>query len=140
MTIREAETDREIEACYPVLAELRPHVPAEGFVARIRGMEAGGYRLASIADEGGTVRAVAGYRYLDQLVRGKILYVDDLVTEAGLRSKGYGAALLDWLYALAKGSGCAAFELDSGVHRTEAHRFYFRHRMTISSFHFVRLC
>ena len=139
MTVHEPETDAAIEACYPVLSQLRPHVPAGGFVPLIRRLEAGGYRLAAIADES-AVRAVAGYRYLDQLVRGKVLYVDDLVTEEGLRSKGYGAALLDWLFELARKTGCAAFELDSGVQRAEAHRFYFRHRMTISAFHFVRPC
>jgi GNAT superfamily N-acetyltransferase len=139
MIVQEAQTDAEIESCYPVLAQLRPHVPADGFVALIRRLEAGGYRLAYIADEE-AVRAVAGYRYLDQLVRGKVIYVDDLVTEQGLRSQGYGAALLDWLFELAQATGCAALELDSGVHREEAHRFYFRHRMTISAFHFVRPC
>jgi len=139
MTVHKAETDAEIEACHPVLAQLRPHVPADGFVALIRRLESGGYRLAYIADED-TVRAVAGYRYIDQLVHGKVLYVDDLVTEQELRSQGYGAALLDWLYELAQSTGCAAFELDSGVHRAAAHRFYFRHRMTISAFHFTRPC
>jgi GNAT superfamily N-acetyltransferase len=140
MTVQEAETDAQIAACHPVLAVLRPHVPAEGFVDRVRRMAAGGYRLAYIADESGTVRAVAGYRFLDQLVHGRNLYVDDLVTEPGLRSKGYGAALLAWLYELAQKSGCESFELDSGVQRAAAHRFYFRHRMTVSSFHFYRPC
>jgi GNAT superfamily N-acetyltransferase len=95
--------------------------------------------MAYVAEEG-AVRGVAGYRYLDQLVRGRVLYVDDLVTEEGMRSRGYGEALLGWLYELARSSGCTALELDSGVHRAEAHRFYFRQRMTISAFHFVRPC
>lgn len=138
-TIHEAHSDAEIDACHPVLAQLRPHVPADGFVALIRRLESGGYRLAYIADDE-DVRAVAGYRYLDQLVRGRVLYVDDLVTESGLRSRGYGEALLGWLYDLARRSGSAALELDSGVQRAEAHRFYFRHRMTISAFHFLRPC
>ena len=35
---------------------------------------------------------------------------------------------------------CDTLELDSGVQRAEAHRFYFTSRMTISSFHFrIRL-
>jgi len=139
MTIQEAETDAQIEVCHAVLAQLRLHVPAEGFVALIRRLQAGGYRLVYVTDED-AVRAVAGYRYLDQLVHGKVLYVDDLVTAEEARSQGYGAALLTWLFELAQSSGCATFELDSGVHRAEAHRFYFRHRMTISAFHFVRPC
>jgi GNAT superfamily N-acetyltransferase len=132
-------TDDEIEACHAVMAQLRPHVPAEGFVARVRGMEATGFRLASIS-EGGVVRAVAGYRYLDQLVRGKVLYIDDLVTDEAARSRGYGEALIAWIYELARKEGCTALELDSGVHRGGAHRFYFRQRMTISAYHFTRPC
>jgi GNAT superfamily N-acetyltransferase len=133
------ETDADIEGCHRVMAQLRPHVPAEGFVALVRRMEATGFRLASIAD-GGVVRAVAGYRFLDQLVRGKVLYVDDLVTDEAARSQGYGEALLAWLYAHAREEGCTALELDSGVHRGGAHRFYFRQRMTISAYHFTRPC
>jgi GNAT superfamily N-acetyltransferase len=138
-TVHEAQTDAEIDACYPVMAQLRPHVPAEGFAALIRRLQEGGYQMAYVRDEG-EVRGVAGFRYLDQLVHGKVLYVDDLVTDQGMRSRGYGEALLDWLFALAQATGCTALELDSGTHRAEAHRFYFRHRMTISSFHFVRPC
>jgi GNAT superfamily N-acetyltransferase len=133
-------TDADIEACHPVMAQLRPHVPAEGFVALVRRMEATGYHLASIGDEDGVVRAVAGYRFLDQLVRGKVLYVDDLVTDEAARSRGHGEALLDWLYTHAREQGCTALELDSGVHRGGAHRFYFRQRMTISAYHFTRPC
>ena len=138
-TVREALSDDAIAACHAVMFQLRPHVPAEGFVERVRDMEGTGYRLAFIEDAG-AVRAVAGYRYLDQLVRGKVLYVDDLVTDAGSRSRGYGDALLDWLFDKACASGCTALELDSGVHRKEAHRFYFRKRMAISAYHFVRDC
>jgi GNAT superfamily N-acetyltransferase len=137
--VKQAVTDADIEACYPVMAQLRPHVPAEDFVTRVRRMETTGYRLASIGD-GGMVRAVAGYRFLDQLVRGKVLYVDDLVTDEAARSQGYGEALIAWLHAHAREEGCTALELDSGVHRDSAHRFYFRHRMTITAYHFTRPC
>jgi len=138
-TVREAVSNDDIAACHAVMLQLRPHVHADGFVDRVRQMERTGYRLAFIEDAGG-VRAVAGYRYLDQLVRGKVLYVDDLVTDAASRSRGYGDALLDWLFETACANGCSALELDSGVHRKEAHRFYFRKRMTISAYHFVRDC
>ena len=53
------------------------------------------------------------------------------------RSKGHGEALLHWLIAYARDQGCAAFELDSGVQRNAAHRFYLRHRTRISAYHFA---
>ena len=82
------------------------------------------------------MRAVAGYRFLDSLFSGKDLYVDDLVTRERNRSKGFGAHLLDWLIEQAREHGCESLELDSGVQRFDAHRFYFSKRMSISSYHF----
>jgi len=41
------------------------------------------------------------------------------------------------LIAYARERGCDTFSLDSGTHRREAHAFYFREDMRISSFHFV---
>ena len=66
------------------------------------------------------------------------LYVDDLVTLESERSRGVGAMLLAELLDRAKQTGCEILDLDSGVDRGEAHRFYMREGLTISSFHFVR--
>lgn len=133
--IARAERDDEIRRCHGVLAQLRPHVPAEGFVPRVRRMEEQGFRLAYVEDEG-AVRAVAGYRLLDQLVSGLVLYVDDLVTDATVRSRGHGALLLRWLEDEARRAGCTYLELDSGVQRAGAHRFYIREGLAITAYHF----
>lgn len=135
MQVRNADTDPEILRCFPVMAELRPHLSREDFVARIRGMQREGFRLA-LLEEDDEVRAVAGYRFLDLLFSGRTLYVDDLVTDPAKRSRGHGAALLEWLREQAIAHGCATLTLDSGVQRTEAHRFYFRERMSIQGYHF----
>lgn len=130
-----ASTDAEISKCFPVVAELRPHLDEAAFVAMVRGMETQGYRLAYIEDSGRVV-AVAGYRIFTSLFMGKNLYVDDLVTHSDARSKGYGKALLDWLRDLARESGCTHLHLDSGTQRHRAHRFYLREGLDIASFHF----
>jgi GNAT superfamily N-acetyltransferase len=135
MTIRLADTDGEILRCFPVMVQLRPHLEREVFVPTIRNQERGGYRIAYL-EESGVVRAVAGFRIVDNLAGTRILYVDDLVTDAERRSGGFGGALLDWLVDRAREEGCRYLELDSGVHRFDAHRFYFTKRMVISSYHF----
>jgi GNAT superfamily N-acetyltransferase len=130
-----AVEDEEILSCYPVMAELRPHVTREEFLPRIRRqMEAAGYKLAYVAD--GEVKAVAGFRASECLAWGKFVYVDDLVSKEGERSKGYGGQLFDWLVEYARGEGCDQFHLDSGVHRFAAHRFYLTKRMFIEAHHF----
>lgn len=133
--IREVTTDEEIARCYPVMRQLRPHLIEEEFVPTVRGQFGGGYRLVYLESHA-TVQAVAGFRILENLASGRVLYVDDLVTDADARSQGHGAGLLIWLLDRAREEGCDTFELDSGVQRADAHRFYFTNRMTISSFHF----
>jgi GNAT superfamily N-acetyltransferase len=135
MTIRLADTDVEILGCFPVMVQLRPHLVRERFLPTIRNQERGGYRIAYL-EESSEVRAVAGFRIVDNLAGTRILYVDDLVTDAERRSGGFGGALLDWLVDRAREEGCRYLELDSGVHRFDAHRFYFTKRMVISSYHF----
>lgn len=136
MNIRVATTDTEIAACYPVVRELRPHIAEGQFVSRVRRQEKAGYRLAYVQAVNGVV-AVAGFRLGENLAWGRFLYVDDLVTLAAHRSKGYGAQLLSWLKEQAAKDGCEQMHLDSGVQRKEAHRFYEREGMAMASFHFV---
>jgi len=132
---RIATTDAEIAACFPVMHELRPHLEERAFVARIRVQQSQGYELAYIEEQGEPL-ATAGFRIGENLAWGRFLYVDDLVTTAEHRSKGYGALLLRWLCDLAKERGCSELHLDSGVQRTDAHRFYEREGMELSSFHY----
>ena len=92
-SIHIADTDERIARCFPVMRELRTHLAEPEFVPRVRRQQAGGYRLAYLED-GARVCAVAGFRLIDNLVHGRVLYVDDLVTDASLRSQGHGKALL----------------------------------------------
>ena len=134
--ITEALTPEEIARCFPVMRQLRTHfTQEETFVEQVERQRAQGYRMAFLEDERG-VRAVAGFRMMESLFAGRHCYVDDLVTDAETRSLGYGGELFDWLVAEARAAGCGKLELDSGVQRFAAHRFYLTKRMLISSHHF----
>ena len=137
MRILVAESEHDIARCYAVMVQLRPRLDGEGaFVAQVKRQQAQGYHLAFVDDEG-QVTAVAGFRLLEMLSRGRFMYVDDLVTDADWRSHGYGDALFDWLQAYAREQGCRLLDLDSSVQRFAAHRFYFRKRMHIAAYHFA---
>lgn len=138
MSIRLAETDEDIQACFPVMVQLRPGQTEAGFVPRVRRQQEGGYQLAML-ERGSSVVAVAGFRIVECLAWGRAMYVDDLVTDGATRSTGCGRALLEWLVALARSRGCAQFHLDSGVQRFAAHRFYLANRMDITSHHFCMM-
>lgn len=130
-----ARSEREIEECYPVMAELRPHLRAEEFAPTVRRLaEVAGFRLARLTD--GEVKAVAGFRISEWLAGGRYLEVEDLVSKSGERSKGYGGELFDWLVAHAAENGCAQVRLVSRVTRLDAHRFYLRKGMKLEAHYF----
>jgi GNAT superfamily N-acetyltransferase len=136
-TIAEAKSAEEIAPCYPVMRELRTHLSTpDEFVKRVQRQQKDGYRIVYL-EAGGKIRAVAGYRLSESLFAGRFLYVDDLVTSAKDRSAGFGGQLFDWLVRFARAQKCQHLELDSGVQRFDAHRFYLMKRMSISSHHFT---
>lgn len=136
VSIATPESDAGIAATWEVMRQLRPHIAREDYVPTVRRMmESDGYRLAALSEDG-EVRAVAGYRYMTMLYCGKLLYLDDFVTDERVRSRGYGRRLLDWLKAEGRAAGCAEIQLISRVTREGAHRFYFREGLGIECFQF----
>ena len=134
----EGETHRAARA----LLELRPHVgDAAALVARADAQRAQGYRIVASFEEGAEeASGAAGFRVMEILMWGRVLYVDDLSTIAEHRGRGHADALFGWLDGELARLGCAYLQLDSGLgpERADAHRFYFRHGMRIASFHFAR--
>ena len=136
MQILLVQSDAEIDRCFPAMAQLRPELPHETFVERVRRQMLDGYQMAYIAVDG-TVIVVAGFRLGESLPWGRHVYVDDLVTDANHRSAGHGQRMFDWLVDYARRNGCESLHLESGVQRFDAHRFYLRNRMRITSHHFA---
>ncbi|MER7519310.1 GNAT family N-acetyltransferase [Streptomyces sp. NPDC126499] len=136
----------------PVLRELRPHLTPELFRDVYENGHAQGLRFTAAFTEedpddaadggadgaGGACVGVAGWRIVINTSSVKQLYVDDLVTRETARSTGVGHALIAHLEAHARAAGAHTLDLDSGTHRTGAHRFYLRERFDIVAFHFTR--
>jgi GNAT superfamily N-acetyltransferase len=120
----------------PVLAELRTELTPESFAAIYAEGQPQGLRFTAAFDDGDRCVGVAGWRVIATTVAVRKLYVDDLVTSAAGRGRGVGRALLAELSRRAREAGCRVIDLDSGIHRGDAHRFYMRERMAITSFHF----
>jgi GNAT superfamily N-acetyltransferase len=135
MLIQLTESDSQILECFPVLAQLRPHLKQENFLEQVQRQKQGGYQL-SFLQRDGRVLAVAGFCISECLAWGRFLYVYDLVVDEAERSEGYGQSLFEWLIEFARHHDCKQLHLDSGVQRFDAHRFYLRQRMNIASHHF----
>lgn len=135
MEIKIATADKEIADCFATMAELRPHLSADTFVQTVRRMmDSNHYGLAYLDDNG--VKAVAGFRISEWLLTGKYLEVEELVTTANARSKGYGGSLFNWLATYARQQGCRQLKLVSGVARVDAHRFYLKKGMAFEAKYF----
>ena len=133
--VRLAQSDAEIAACFPILSQLRPQVQENEFVQAVKRMSADGYQLACLYNNGG-IQTIAGFRISESFAWGRYLYVDDLVTMEGARSKGHGQEMFTWLVAHARAERCQQLHLESGVQRFAAHKFYLCNGMRISSHHF----
>lgn len=121
--VRELTTDAEFDAAYPILRELRDHLDrAEMEVAHER-MREEGYRLFGRYD-GSELVAVAGVTVDTNFYLGKHAFVHDLVTTESRRSEGHGTALLSVIHEWADDRDCETVELESGLWREDAHRFY----------------
>jgi len=127
----------EVDAL-PVLRELRPRLSAESSTAVYEEGYPQGLRYTA-AYLGDTCVGVAGWRIMATMVALRKLYVDDLVTTQGYRGQGVGKLLLDDLVNRAREAGCVVLDLDSGLQRADAHRFYLREGFERTSVHFARL-
>lgn len=130
-----AKTAHEISDCYPVMAELRPHLLKDDFVPLVNRLaEIADFQLAYLSD--GEIKAVAGFRISEWLAGGKYLEIEDLVAKNSERSKGYGGELFDWLVEYAKDNNCDHLRLVSRTSRVDAHRFYLRKGMDKQAYYF----
>jgi GNAT superfamily N-acetyltransferase len=136
-----APDDPRIGVMLAVLVELRTELTAESFAAIYREGWPQGLRFSAVFERdepGAACLGVAGWRILASTHTGRKLYVDDLVTTGDARSAGVGRALIGHLSERAQAAGCTVIDLDSGVQRFDAHRFYLRERFAITAHHFAK--
>jgi GNAT superfamily N-acetyltransferase len=123
MRVMELITNEELREAYPIMKQLRTHLDEDGYLNLLAEMAAQGYRLLALYDDGKIV-ALAGIALLTNLYYGRHVWVYDLVTDGGQRSRGYGLHLLEHVEAFARRHQCECIALSSGLQRADAHRFY----------------
>jgi GNAT superfamily N-acetyltransferase len=136
--LRHVENDTQIAACFPVMKLLRPHLTgADELVARVARQHKAGYRILAAWRWDAPV-ALAGYRTGENLVYGRFVYVDDLVTAEAERNSGIGALLLDAVAAEGRKLDCDKLVLDTALDNIHAHRFYYREGLLARALRFSR--
>jgi GNAT superfamily N-acetyltransferase len=134
--VAEGETHRAA----PALLELRPNAgPLDALTSRVDAQRGAGYRLVGAFDDGeDEAAAVIGFKVTENLVWGRHLYIEDVVTRSSGRGRGHAPKLMEWVLDEARRAGCGQVHLNSGVgsDRRGAHRFYFNSGLRISAHHF----
>ncbi len=128
----------DLERCYPVMKELRPHLSFEDYVSIYNDSHAtDGYEIVAIEDKE-QILAVMGYRFLSDFVRGKHVYIDDLVSTEKARSHGLGAELLKFAEEIAQTTGCKSLRLCTGIENQRGMKFYDRNGWTKRSYAYTK--
>ena len=78
------------------------------------------------AVDGGRVVSSCYAVYIPNLTRGNrgICFIENVITDKEYRKQGLASRMIDMAVSFAKGRHCYKVILQSGMSRTEAHRFY----------------
>jgi GNAT superfamily N-acetyltransferase len=133
-----AQSKSDIEICFPVMKELRPHLSLQEYLSIYeQSHHSDGYEIIAIEDQG-KILAVMGYRFLSDMVRGKHIYIDDLVSTESERSKGLGAELLKYAEDIAAKNGCKTLRLCAVLENERGIQFYDRNGWTKRAYAYTK--
>ena len=104
---------------------------------RLRGaIEADGAEVIVAEEDGAIAGFFTIYDDIESVRFGRRAWVEDLAVDPEQRSRGIGKALIAAAKDWARDHGCSHLELDSGLARTDAHRFYEREGAAKASYSF----
>lgn len=129
---------KDLERAFPVMKELRPHLSFEDYKKiYAQSQESDGYQIVAVEIKNQIV-ALMGYRFLSDFVRGRHLYIDDLVSTENARSQGFGAELLKYAEHIARDSDCRVLRLCTGIENERGVQFYDRNGWTKRAFAYTK--
>lgn len=122
--IKELKNEQEWMEAFPVMKQLRTHLVETTFLQYVQeAVQTEDYNVAALYEKDKIV-AVTGFMPMFTLYNGRFIWVCELVTDSEHRSKGYGAALLNYVQDWSRENGYKIVSLSSGIQRVDAHRFY----------------
>lgn len=121
--ITELTTIKQWVQAFPVMKQLRTDITEQTYLNLLNEMRKEGYRLFAFSINEQIV-SLAGFCIRTNFYHKRHVYIYDLITDSSHRSRGYGENLLRYIHHWSLENGAEIVELESGVQRTEAHRFY----------------
>jgi GNAT superfamily N-acetyltransferase len=141
MDILNVKTAADIEFAREAILEFRTNLEPAGLVEQVLEMiKNGSFELACIpSDDGSRAAAFIGFRVIDMLRTGKMIYIDDLFTLPEYRGQGYAGKLLAYVDQIAVERGMNSVHLDSGYPLHPAHRLYLNSGYSLACHHFAKM-
>lgn len=141
MDILNVQTTADIEFASEAILQFRTNLRPAGLVEKVFEMiKIGGFELACIpSDDRSKAAAFIGFRAIDMLRTGKMIYIDDLFTLPEYRGRGYAGKLLAYVDQIALQRGMNSVHLDSGFALHPAHRLYLNSGYVLACHHFAKM-
>ena len=140
MECEKAATKADIEFCKDTILEFLVHLNPETVIDLVFQMiTEEGFELVFIRNTDNTrAGGFIGYRKLNLLRTGPMIYIDDLFTLPECRNQGYAGMLLDYVKRQATEEGIKSIHLDSGYTLHTAHRLYLNKGYYLACNHFAK--
>lgn len=138
MNFVQINTIEEFKDAYRLLKQLVPTLPSFAeFQLIYADKEKYGYHLVALYDSSKIV-CVAGLRFNVYYEVGKYLFIDDLIVDKSLRSKGIGTSMFKRLEEYARANQCKQIQLDTSVSLHKTHKFYYNQDMQTTQYHMTK--
>ncbi len=123
LDIREARSDADYHAAYPIIRQLLPQLDMQTYARRVFVARATGYRMF-MGEVDGKVVGVIGVIANHNLHDGFVTYIEHVVVDKNFRGHGYGSQLIAFAENRAREEGCFLIELDTDIGADRAAHLY----------------
>lgn len=135
--IRRLNSKSDFESFFPLISQLRKHLDKDSYFASLQKMIAENYELWGFVRDG-KLLGFMGMREYTDFVRGTHLYIDDLVVDEAMRSRGIGAKLLEFAEQQARSRKLPSLRLACAIENTGGAKFYEKEKWIRRSHNFVK--
>lgn len=137
MKIREARSDEDYHAAFPLIRQLFPHLDMQTYARRVFVARATGYRMF-VAEIGVKVIGVIGIIPNHNIHDGFVTYIEHVVVDKEYRGQGYGGQLIQFAEQRAREEGCHLIELDTDIGNENVNEMYEHNGYKQSGYYFYK--